>query len=114
MVLCRPDAWPIHDIALAQALAEVRGLPTRPSPEQLDAAAEAWRPLARGRGEAPVAPLPVGPRGAARRPRPLTYVAATSVCRSPARSRSLRIAFAASRPGAPDTHPPGWVPEPHW
>jgi DNA-3-methyladenine glycosylase II len=45
MVLCRPDAWPIHDIALAQALAEVRGLPARPSPEELDAAAEAWRPL---------------------------------------------------------------------
>jgi len=45
MVLCRPDAWPIHDIALAQALAEVRGLATRPSPAELDAAAEAWRPL---------------------------------------------------------------------
>jgi DNA-3-methyladenine glycosylase II len=45
MVLCRPDAWPIHDIALAQALAEVRGLATRPSPDELDAAAEAWRPL---------------------------------------------------------------------
>lgn len=45
MVLCRPDAWPIHDIALAQALAEVRGLADRPSPEELDVAAEAWRPL---------------------------------------------------------------------
>lgn len=45
MVLCRPDAWPIHDIALAQALAEVRGLERRPSPDELDAAAEAWRPL---------------------------------------------------------------------
>jgi DNA-3-methyladenine glycosylase II len=45
MVLCRPDAWPAHDIALAQALAEVRGLATRPSPEELHAAAEAWRPL---------------------------------------------------------------------
>ena len=45
MVLCRPDAWPIHDIALAQALAEVRGLAARPSPEELDRAAEAWRPL---------------------------------------------------------------------
>ena len=44
MVLCRPDAWPAHDIALAQALAEVRGLPDRPSPDELDAAAEAWRP----------------------------------------------------------------------
>ena len=45
MVLCRPDAWPIHDIALAQALAEVRGLGARPSPQELDEAAEAWRPL---------------------------------------------------------------------
>jgi DNA-3-methyladenine glycosylase II len=45
MVLCRPDAWPIHDIALAQALAEVRSLPSRPTPDELDAAAEAWRPL---------------------------------------------------------------------
>jgi DNA-3-methyladenine glycosylase II len=45
MVLCRPDAWPIHDIALAQALAEVRGLEARPSPQELDEAAEAWRPL---------------------------------------------------------------------
>jgi DNA-3-methyladenine glycosylase II len=45
MVLCRPDAWPAHDIALAQALAEVRGLGTRPSPEELGVAAEAWRPL---------------------------------------------------------------------
>ena len=45
MVLCRPDAWPVHDIALAQALAEVRGLPARPTPQELDEAAEAWRPL---------------------------------------------------------------------
>ncbi len=44
MVLLRPDAWPIHDIALAQAIAEVRGLSTRPSPEELHAIAEAWRP----------------------------------------------------------------------
>jgi DNA-3-methyladenine glycosylase II len=45
MVLCRPDAWPAHDIALAQALMEVRGLTSRPTPDELDAAAEAWRPL---------------------------------------------------------------------
>jgi DNA-3-methyladenine glycosylase II len=45
MVLCRPDAWPAHDIALAQAFAEVRGLASRPSPGELTAAAEAWRPL---------------------------------------------------------------------
>jgi len=45
MVLCRPDAWPAHDIALAQSLAEVRDLGARPTPDELDAAAEAWRPL---------------------------------------------------------------------
>jgi DNA-3-methyladenine glycosylase II len=44
MVLCRPDAWPIHDIALAQAIAEIRGLDGRPAPEAMTALAEAWRP----------------------------------------------------------------------
>jgi DNA-3-methyladenine glycosylase II len=44
MVLLRPDAWPIHDIALAQAYAEVRGLEVRPRPEEMDALAEGWRP----------------------------------------------------------------------
>ncbi len=44
MVLLRPDAWPVGDIALAQALAETRGLPTRPSQRELLAAAETWRP----------------------------------------------------------------------
>ena len=44
MVLRRPDAWPIHDIALAQAYAEVRGLEVRPRPDEMDALAEGWRP----------------------------------------------------------------------
>jgi DNA-3-methyladenine glycosylase II len=44
MVLLRPDAWPAHDIALAQAVAETRGLVARPSPEALTSMAEAWRP----------------------------------------------------------------------
>jgi len=44
MVLLRPDAWPVHDIALAQAIAEVRGLTARPSPDQMLAIAESWRP----------------------------------------------------------------------
>ncbi len=44
MVLLRPDAWPAHDIALAQAIAETHGLPARPSPAQLPTLAEAWRP----------------------------------------------------------------------
>ena len=45
MVLLRPDAWPEHDIALAQAVAEMRGLRTRPNPGELVAIAEPWRPF---------------------------------------------------------------------
>ncbi len=44
MALRRPDAWPASDIALAQSLAEVRGLTTRPTPEEMAEIAEAWRP----------------------------------------------------------------------
>jgi DNA-3-methyladenine glycosylase II len=44
MVLRRPDAWPASDIALAQSLAEVRGLAQRPSPGDMLAIAETWRP----------------------------------------------------------------------
>ena len=44
MVLRRPDAWPVHDIALAQAIAEVRGLAARPAPAEMMALAEGWRP----------------------------------------------------------------------
>ncbi|MEW6225378.1 MAG: DNA-3-methyladenine glycosylase 2 family protein [Chloroflexota bacterium] len=44
MVLLRPDAWPVHDIALAQAIAEVRGLDRRPSADEMHDLAESWRP----------------------------------------------------------------------
>ena len=44
VVLGRPDAWPIHDIALAQAYAELHGLAVRPRPEEMSALAEDWRP----------------------------------------------------------------------
>jgi DNA-3-methyladenine glycosylase II len=44
MVLRRPDAWPASDIALAQSLAEVRGLTRRPTPEEMAEVAEVWRP----------------------------------------------------------------------
>jgi DNA-3-methyladenine glycosylase II len=44
MVLLRPDAWPEHDIALAQALAELRGLSARPDAAEMLTLAEAWRP----------------------------------------------------------------------
>ncbi len=44
MVLGRPDVWPVGDIALAQAAAEVKGLDHRPDAEELRAIGEAWRP----------------------------------------------------------------------
>ena len=44
MALRRPDAWPASDIALAQSLAEVRGLASRPTPEEMTSIAESWRP----------------------------------------------------------------------
>ena len=44
MVLLRPDAWPVHDIALAHAIREVRGLDARPSPDEMHALAAGWRP----------------------------------------------------------------------
>jgi DNA-3-methyladenine glycosylase II len=44
MVLLRPDAWPVGDIALAQAIAEVRGLTRRPASSEMNGLAEGWRP----------------------------------------------------------------------
>jgi DNA-3-methyladenine glycosylase II len=44
MVLLRPDAWPVGDIALAQAIAEVRGLTRRPASSEMLGLAEGWRP----------------------------------------------------------------------
>jgi DNA-3-methyladenine glycosylase II len=44
MALGRPDAWPVGDIALAQAVAELWNLPARPSQPELLTIAEAWRP----------------------------------------------------------------------
>ena len=44
MVLGRPDVWPIGDIALATAVAEVKGLGRRPGPEDMGVIGEAWRP----------------------------------------------------------------------
>ena len=44
MVLRRPDAWPVHDIALAQAVADLRGLSERPDAQQMDGLADGWRP----------------------------------------------------------------------
>jgi len=44
MVLLRPDAWPHGDVALAAAAQEVYGLARRPTFEELNARADAWRP----------------------------------------------------------------------
>ena len=45
MVLGRPDAWPVGDIALAESVREVKGLDHRPTAIELDELGEAWRPL---------------------------------------------------------------------
>jgi len=42
--LRRPDAWPSGDLALAVAVQELWGQPTRPGWDELDAFAERWRP----------------------------------------------------------------------
>jgi DNA-3-methyladenine glycosylase II len=44
MVLRRPDVWPATDIALATAVAAVKGLAARPDEATMSAIAEAWRP----------------------------------------------------------------------
>lgn len=42
--LMRADAWPAGDLALAVALQEVKRLPARPTPLEVERAAEGWRP----------------------------------------------------------------------
>jgi DNA-3-methyladenine glycosylase II len=42
--LRRPDVWPVGDIALQEAARRVRGLDARPTPLELEALGEAWRP----------------------------------------------------------------------
>jgi DNA-3-methyladenine glycosylase II len=44
MAMRRADIWPAGDLALAVAVKELKGLSARPSPEQLEEIAEAWRP----------------------------------------------------------------------
>lgn len=44
MVLRRPDAWPVHDLALATAAQQVKRLPARPTPGDLQQLADVWRP----------------------------------------------------------------------
>lgn len=44
MAMRRADIWPAGDLALAVAIKELKGLPARPSPEELERIAEQWRP----------------------------------------------------------------------
>jgi DNA-3-methyladenine glycosylase II len=44
IVLGRPDVWPVGDIALAQAVAEAKGLAARPGPTEMAVVGEPWRP----------------------------------------------------------------------
>jgi DNA-3-methyladenine glycosylase II len=44
MVLGRPDVWPAGDMALAAAVAEVKGLDHRPDAAEMTALGMAWRP----------------------------------------------------------------------
>jgi len=44
MAMRRADIWPAGDLALAVTMKELRGLPQRPSPDQLERFAEQWRP----------------------------------------------------------------------
>ncbi|MEI6290982.1 MAG: DNA-3-methyladenine glycosylase 2 family protein [Chloroflexota bacterium] len=44
MVLLRPDTWPRGDLALAAAVQDIKQLPARPSPPELDIIARPWQP----------------------------------------------------------------------
>jgi DNA-3-methyladenine glycosylase II len=44
MALRRPDVWPSGDLALAAAAQAVKGLASRPTPEELDALGTSWKP----------------------------------------------------------------------
>ena len=44
MALCRPDVWPVGDIALATAFKNLKGLRERPSQPELSEIARVWSP----------------------------------------------------------------------
>lgn len=44
MALLRPDIWPAGDLALATAMQEVKSLPARPGPQEMEQIASAWHP----------------------------------------------------------------------
>ena len=44
LVLGRPDIWPASDLALVSAVQAVKGMPNRPTADEMYALAEPWRP----------------------------------------------------------------------
>lgn len=44
MALCRPDVWPVGDVALATAFKNLKGRAERPTQAELSEIAHAWRP----------------------------------------------------------------------
>jgi DNA-3-methyladenine glycosylase II len=44
MALCRPDIWPVGDVALATAYKNLKGRSERPTQAELSEIAQAWRP----------------------------------------------------------------------
>jgi DNA-3-methyladenine glycosylase II len=44
MAMRRADIWPAGDLALAVAIQELKNLERRPTPDELEAIAEVWRP----------------------------------------------------------------------
>jgi DNA-3-methyladenine glycosylase II len=44
MALCRPDVWPVGDVALATAFKNLKGRSERPTQAELSEIAKAWRP----------------------------------------------------------------------
>ena len=44
MALCRPDIWPVGDVALATAYKNLKGRSDRPTQAELSEIAQAWRP----------------------------------------------------------------------
>jgi DNA-3-methyladenine glycosylase II len=44
MALRRPDVWPVGDLGLLVAAQEIKRLPARPTPAELEVLGEPWRP----------------------------------------------------------------------
>jgi DNA-3-methyladenine glycosylase II len=44
MCLLRPDIWPAGDLALAAAIQELKGLPSRPDAAEMERLSRPWRP----------------------------------------------------------------------